>query len=147
MRLLVSAGPTREMIDAVRYLSNLSSGRLGYAVAEAASARDHDVHLVSGPVPLSPPRGIRVTHVVSAAEMCAAIAEAWSDADALVMTAAVADYRPARRIDGKLKKSKGPLILELARNPDILNTLAPSKGDKVVVGFVFEVQNAESEVR
>ncbi len=147
MRLLVSAGPTREMIDAVRYLSNLSSGRLGYAVAEAAAARDHDVHLVSGPVHLSPPRGIRVTHVVSAREMHAAIEEAWSDVDALVMTAAVADYRPARRFDGKLKKTEGPLILELVRNPDILKTLRPAKGDKVVVGFALEVQDAESEAR
>ncbi|HGY90773.1 MAG TPA: phosphopantothenoylcysteine decarboxylase [Planctomycetes bacterium] len=147
MRLLVSAGPTREMIDAVRYLSNLSSGRLGYAVAAAAAARDHEVHLVSGPVALSPPRGIRVTHVVSAQEMHAAIREAWSDVDALVMTAAVADYRPARRFDGKLKKSEGPLILELARNPDILKSLAPIKGDRIVVGFALEVQNAEAEAR
>ncbi len=145
MRILVSAGPTREMIDAVRYLSNLSSGRLGYAVATAAAARGHEVHLVSGPVALSPPPGIRVTNVVSAHDMRDAIEDAWPNVDALVMTAAVADYRPVRPYDGKLKKTEGPLILELTRNPDILRTLAPRKGPRVVVGFALEVQDAEAE--
>jgi phosphopantothenoylcysteine decarboxylase/phosphopantothenate--cysteine ligase len=147
MRFLVSAGPTREMIDEVRYLSNLSSGRTGYAVAEAARDAGHEVILVSGPVDLSPPPGITLVKVTSAVEMHAAILAAYPRIDAVVMTAAVADYRPASRVTGKLKKGSGPMTLELVRNPDILEELGRGKTRQVLIGFALEVQDAEGGAR
>lgn len=143
MRFLVSAGPTREMIDDVRFLSNGSSGRTGYAVAEAARARDHTVTLVTGPVSLNDPEGVEVIHVLSALEMQQAILEKHADCDVVVMTAAVCDYRPTKRHAGKLKKTDGDLNIELVRNPDILNDLGPSKGGRIHVGFALEVQDPE----
>ncbi len=147
MKFLVSAGPTREMIDEVRYLSNLSSGRTGYAVAEAARDAGHEVILVSGPVALSPPPGITLVNVTSALDMHAAILAAYPGIDVVVMTAAVADYRPARRAEGKLKKSSGPMTLELVRNPDILEELGRDKTRQLLIGFALEVQDAEENAR
>lgn len=147
MKFLVSAGPTREMIDDVRFLSNLSSGRTGYAVACAARDAGHEVILVSGPVHLSPPEGIIVQQVTSALEMHEVIVAAFPRIDAVVMTAAVADYRPAGRVAGKLKKGSGPLTLELVRNPDILEELGRRKDRQVLIGFALEVQDAEANAR
>ena len=123
MKFVVTAGPTREFIDPVRFLSNPSTGRMGFAVARAARAAGHEVTLIAGPVALKTPRGVRRVDVVSARDMFAAVLDEVVDADALVMTAAVADWRPARCAARKLKKSEMDGTLRLVRNPDILKTL------------------------
>ena len=131
MRVVVTAGPTREFIDAVRFLSNPSTGRMGFAVARAARAAGHEVTLIAGPVSLKTPPGVRRVDVVSARDMLKAVrAElgmprscAATGQIALVMTAAVADWRPARRASKKLKKSEMSDTLKLVRNPDILKTI------------------------
>lgn len=135
MRFVVTAGPTREFIDAVRFLSNPSTGRMGFAVARAARAAGHEVTLVAGPVSLETPPGVTRIDVVSARDMLAAVRTAIARADVLVMTAAVADWRPARRASGKLKKSEMSDALHLVRNPDILKSV---RGPRVRVGFAAE---------
>ncbi len=138
MKILVTAGPTREAIDPVRYISNRSSGRMGYAVAQAALERGHEVVLVSGPVSIPAPAGARVVPVVSAADMKAAVDVhlAWSEA--LVMCAAVADWRPKRVSAVKIKKRGASPVLQLARTPDILAAASARKGDRIFVGFAAE---------
>lgn len=145
---LVSAGPTREYIDDVRFLSNASSGRMGYALAQAALALGHEVHLVTGPVGLVPPPGAATTRVVSAREMGRALRQEAKEADIVLMTAAVSDYRPARRLPGKLKKPPGPagrrrLRLDLVENTDILAGLGRRRGKRgqLVVGFALEARS------
>ena len=123
MRFVVTAGPTREFIDPVRFLSNPSTGRMGFAVARAARAAGHEVTLIAGPVALKTPRGVRRVNVVSARDMLAAVQAELNGTDALVMTAAVADWRPARCASRKLKKSEMSGTLRLVRNPDILKTI------------------------
>jgi phosphopantothenoylcysteine decarboxylase/phosphopantothenate--cysteine ligase len=142
-RILVTAGPTVEDIDPVRYLGNRSSGRMGYALASRAAARGATVTLVSGPVSLPAPRGVDVIAVRSALEMQAAVREHAPMSDAIIMAAAVADYRPRSTADHKLKKTDGPLQLELVRNPDILAELGAAResagsGTPVLVGFAVE---------
>jgi phosphopantothenoylcysteine decarboxylase/phosphopantothenate--cysteine ligase len=142
MALLVSAGPTVEDIDPVRFLSNRSSGKMGYAIAARAAARGAQVTLVSGPVSLSPPPGCELVPVRSAREMHAAITGRSARMDAVVMTAAVADYRPLASAEQKLKKAE-KLTLELVQNPDILLALgaARSGAKPVLVGFALETEN------
>ncbi len=142
LSVLVSAGPTVEDIDPVRFLSNRSSGQMGYAVAERALARGAKVSLVSGPVNLTPPPGCALIPVRSALEMHAAITSRSAGMDAIVMTAAVADYRPAATAIQKLKKA-GKLTLELVENPDILAELGAARvGAKpVLVGFALETDD------
>lgn len=123
MRFVVTAGPTREFIDAVRFLSNPSTGRMGFAVARAARAAGHEVTLIAGPVSLKTPPGVTRIDVVSARDMLNAVRTVIARADVLVMTAAVADWRPARRASRKLKKSEMSDTLKLVRNPDILKTI------------------------
>ncbi len=139
LRIVVSAGPTREPLDDVRFLSSPSSGRMGYAVAEEARRAGHRVVLVSGPVDLAPPRGIVPVRVGTALEMRRAVLAAFRRADALVMTAAVSDYRPARRRTGKWKKGPARLSLPLLRNPDILAEAGRRKGSRICIGFAVEV--------
>lgn len=139
--VVVTAGPTWEHVDPVRYLGNLSTGRMGFEIARAAAARGDRVTLVAGPVHLETPEGVERVDVVSAREMLAATRKAFKDADALFMAAAVADWRPLRRLAGKWrKKDEGgdSARLELVRNPDILATLARRKGPRLVVGFALE---------
>jgi len=138
VRVLVSAGPTREFLDPVRFLSNPSSGKTGYAVAQASHARGADVTLVTGPTVLPDPLGVRVEHVVDADGMLAALAERFDDSDLLVMSAAVGDWRPAERSDRKEPKSAGERSLRLVRTPDILATLAERRRRQVVIGFAME---------
>jgi phosphopantothenoylcysteine decarboxylase/phosphopantothenate--cysteine ligase len=142
MSVLVSAGPTVEDIDPVRFLSNRSSGKMGYAIAARAAARGAKVTLVSGPVSLPPPPGCELVPVRSAREMHAAITGRSANMDALVMTAAVADYRPLASAEHKLKKSK-KLTLELVENPDILLELgaARSGAKPVLIGFALETDH------
>jgi phosphopantothenoylcysteine decarboxylase/phosphopantothenate--cysteine ligase len=145
MRILVTAGPTREFWDPVRYLSNRSSGKMGYALARAAARRGHAVTLVSGPVALPPPDGVRLVSVVSAADMKKAVDTAWPRTDVLIMAAAVADWRPRRVSRRKLKKRGGPPVLELERTEDILGSLAGRKGNRLVIGFAAETDRVLAE--
>lgn len=140
MKLVVTAGPTRERWDAVRYLSNRSSGKMGFALAAEAVKRGADAVLVSGPAALADPPGVRVVRVESAAEMYEAVKSEWADADALVMAAAVADYRPADPLARKRKKGDGPLAVELERTTDILADLGKDKGHRILVGFAAETE-------
>jgi phosphopantothenoylcysteine decarboxylase/phosphopantothenate--cysteine ligase len=137
-RVLVTAGPTREHLDPVRFLSNPSSGRMGYAIAAEAAARGARVELVSGPTELADPPGVEVERVTSAEEMLAACRSRFPACEVLVAVAAVADVRPARRSAGKLKKEAIGSTLELEPTPDIVATLAADKGDRFVVGFAAE---------
>lgn len=150
MRILVTAGPTREFFDTVRFISNPSSGKMGYAVASEAAARGHDVVLVSGPVALDRPEGVRVVSVVSAAEMYERSCAEFQTCAAAVMTAAVCDYRPTRTLDHKLKKRSRPRPITLVPTRDIAADLGRVKGERVVVGFAMEDQdhhaNAEAKL-
>ncbi len=146
-RVLVSAGPTREPIDPVRYLSNHSSGKMGYAVARVARRRGAEVTLVAGPTALAPPPGVRVVPVGTAREMAAAVEEAFPGATVVIMTAAVADYRPRETLARKLKKDAAGLALELDRNPDILAGLGARKGGRLLVGFAAETGEVAAEAR
>ncbi|NQU40296.1 MAG: phosphopantothenoylcysteine decarboxylase [Lentisphaerae bacterium] len=138
MKILVTAGPTREAIDPVRFLSNRSSGRMGYAIATVARDAGHIVRLISGPVALSTPTGVERIDVISAHELAAAVLAALPWCDALIMAAAVADWRPVTTSDVKLKKQAGPLTLELERTEDVLGLVQPLKGNRIVVGFAAE---------
>ena len=142
MRFVVTAGPTREHLDPVRFLSNPSTGRMGFAVARAARAAGHAVTLVAGPVALKTPPGVRRVDVVSAREMLAAVRAAVAGADVLVMTAAVADWRPARCAKKKLKKSEMTDTLKLVRNPDILKSV---RGPRIRIGFAAETGLPDAE--
>lgn len=138
LRVLVSAGPTREFLDPVRFLSNPSSGKMGYAVAAAARDRGAAVTLVSGPTALPEPHGVAVHEVESAEEMLAALKEHFGACDLLVMTAAVADWRAETMLAEKQPKEGERQTLALVRTPDILETLKERKGRQVVVGFAME---------
>lgn len=147
-RVLVSAGPTREALDPVRYLTNRSSGRMGYAVAAAARRRGAAVTLVSGPTALACPRGVRRIDVTSASEMHEAMLSLAAASDVVVMVAAVADYRPAEAAPEKIKKKRGePLALTLAENPDILAALGGLPGRRVLVGFAAETSDVVRHAR
>lgn len=147
MNLLVTAGPTREHIDPVRFLSNPSTGKMGFAVAEAAAARGHRVTLVAGPVTLATPPGVQRVDITSAHEMLATLQHLLPQCAALVMTAAVADWRPKHCSTQKLKKATMRPTLELEPNPDILSTLAPLKQQRVFIGFAAETGNPLDEAR
>lgn len=139
--LVVTAGPTREYVDPVRYLSNESSGRMGFAIAAAAEQAGWEVTLITGPVQLETPPGVRRVDVVSARDLLAAVRPAFRAADALFMAAAVADWRPRRRLAGKWRAKDGgaqTATIELVRNPDVLATVAKGKGARLVVGFALE---------
>jgi phosphopantothenoylcysteine decarboxylase / phosphopantothenate---cysteine ligase len=143
LRLLITAGPTREYLDPVRYLSNESSGRMGLAIARAGLARGHRVTLVHGPICLQAPRVQRCIAVTSAVEMLAACRAAWPRHDVLIMCAAVADYAPQVVATAKLKKSTTPLTLKLKPTPDILKTLAGTRSARQrVIGFALEDRDA-----
>ena len=145
--VLVTAGPTEEPIDPVRYVSNRSSGKMGYAVARVARRRGAEVTLVTGPTAVAAPPGVRLVQVGSAREMHRAAEQAFASATVLVAAAAVADYRPRRALSQKLKKSAATLALELDRNPDILRDLAARKGRRLVVGFAAETQDVAAEAK
>jgi len=140
MNVLVTAGPTREAIDPIRFLSNRSTGKMGFAVAASAAERGHTVRLIAGPVALAAPDRVERFDVVSAEEMCCAVEQQVDWCDVLVMTAAVADWRPIDVKDRKLKKEAMPGTLQLERTRDILTTIRPLKGDRIVVGFAAETE-------
>jgi phosphopantothenoylcysteine decarboxylase/phosphopantothenate--cysteine ligase len=141
MRLLITAGPTREYLDDVRYLSNASSGRMGYAVAEAALAAGWQVTLVSGPVEIAPPAGCEFHSVTTTADMRDACLKLFPDCDGVIATAAVCDYKPKERVVGKLSKTGGPITIEMIETDDVLAELGRLKAARFVVGFALEAQN------
>jgi len=141
MRILITAGPTREYLDDVRYLSNASSGKMGYALAQACLNRGWEVVLVSGPVELPPPEGCEFHPVITTAQMRMAAIEHFPDCDGVIATAAVCDYKPRERVAGKLSKTGGPVLLEMIETDDVLAELGGMKGSRWVVGFALEAQN------
>jgi phosphopantothenoylcysteine decarboxylase/phosphopantothenate--cysteine ligase len=145
--VLVTAGPTVEDIDPVRFVSNRSSGRMGYRLAEAARDRGARVILVSGPTTLTPPAGVELLRVRSAEEMARAVEEWVGSATIVAMAAAVSDYRPASVAPTKLKKGEGGTSLDLVRTPDILRTLGQAKGSRFLVGFAAETDHIFENAR
>lgn len=144
-RCLLTAGPTREHLDPVRFLSNGSSGKMGYALAAAAAERGWEVDLVSGPVALTPPVGVRLHPVVSAADMLAACEPLFAACDLFIAVAAVADYRPAIAVRGKERKRPDGVTLNLVPTVDVLKTLAARKhAGQTVVGFAAETHDIEA---
>lgn len=142
VRVLVSAGPTREPIDPVRFISNRSTGRMGYALARCAADRGAQVTLISGPVELENPGDVSVMDVVTAREMNEAVQAALPDADWLIMSAAVADFTPSSVQGSKIKKSgKEGMSIDLVRNPDILREAADGKGSRLFIGFAAETED------
>jgi phosphopantothenoylcysteine decarboxylase/phosphopantothenate--cysteine ligase len=146
-KLVITAGPTREAIDPVRYISNHSSGKMGYALAQAAAEAGAQVTLVSGPVNLEAPERCNLVKVISAADMLSATMDACADADILIAAAAVADYRPVTVATQKIKKHAEAINLELEKNPDIVSAASTAYSDLFVVGFAAETQDIESYAR
>ena len=157
-QFLITAGPTREYLDDVRYLSNASSGRMGFALARAALGAGQDVHLVVGPLDAAAPKGVRVTPVISAQDMERVVRSASKEADIVIMAAAVSDFRPAFRVQGKIKRSGsgtrgGRMRLELVENPDILAGLGRRRSRKgqLLLGFALEkekiLENGREKLR
>ncbi len=142
MRLLVTAGPTREFFDSVRFITNASTGKMGYAIAREAARRGHAVTLVSGPVALPVPRGVKCIPVTTAAEMAQACKRALREVDAMVMTAAVCDYRPVETAAQKLPKKNRAYRIALEPTEDIAAALGARKGRRLLVGFAMEDHDA-----
>ena len=147
-KIVVTAGPTREAVDPVRVLSNRSSGKMGYAIAAAAWRRGADVTLISGPTSVPLPIGPHVRMIETADQMAAAVRESIGDADALIMAAAVADFRPSAPPASKIKKSSGVSAIELEPAPDVLSVTRGDRGDKLrVVGFALETDAHEANAK
>ncbi len=140
-KVVVTAGPTRERIDPVRYLTNFSSGKMGYAMATAARDLGAEVTLVSGPVDLSEPTGMTVVQVESAEDMLQAVLSVYEQSDLAIKTAAVADYRPKNAMNQKMKKQEGDSVIELERTTDILKTLGEKKTHQLLIGFAAETND------
>jgi phosphopantothenoylcysteine decarboxylase / phosphopantothenate---cysteine ligase len=147
-KLLITTGATREEIDPVRFLSNRSSGRMGFALAEAAHQRGAEVTVIAGVTSVNPPNGVRVLRVNSAADMHAAVMQELSNATIFASAAAIADYRPSERSANKIKKTESSLLLRLERTPDILREVASLRKDSLlVIGFAAETENLVSNAR
>lgn len=147
-KVLITAGPTREWLDPVRFISNPSSGRMGYAVAEAAVDAGFEVDLVSGPVSLKVPEGLSVHKVNTALEMFSVVEDLFSHCDCFISVAAVSDWRPAEVHEQKVKKGEDRQVVEFVANPDILRTMASRKSEsQVIVGFCAETENLEENAR
>ncbi|MBU5677356.1 bifunctional phosphopantothenoylcysteine decarboxylase/phosphopantothenate--cysteine ligase CoaBC [Alkaliphilus sp. MSJ-5] len=149
-KVLITAGPTRESLDPVRFITNHSSGKMGYSLAEAAVERGADVTLISGPTNLSPPMGVRLIKINTTLDMYNAVMKNYIDQHIIIKSAAVADYRPETVSTTKIKKNEGNLTLTLVRNPDILKELGCLKEDRVLVGFAAEsdnvIENAKGKI-
>ena len=147
MKFVVTAGPTREAIDPVRFISNRSSGKMGYAIAEMALAAGHSVVLISGPSAVTPPKGAEFISITSSDELYDAVHREAPKCDVLVMCAAVADYKPTIVHTQKAPKQTGTVMLELAPTRDILASLPKESRNYLVVGFAAETQNVEASAR
>ena len=147
-RFLITVGATREEIDPVRFISNRSSGRMGFALAEAALKRGGEVVVVAGTTTVSPPAGVRIVKALSAEEMAQAVARESADASVFIGAAAIADYRPAQRAEQKIKKSEESITLTLERTPDVLSQVAASRANgMLVIGFAAETENVVENAR
>jgi phosphopantothenoylcysteine decarboxylase/phosphopantothenate--cysteine ligase len=147
LRFLITAGPTREFLDPIRYISNRSSGKMGYAIAKAALAVSSKVTLVSGPTSLKAPAGVEFVSVTTAQEMAEAVWSRFGSADVCIMAAAVCDFRPKTAARSKIKKGSFSGVLELEPTPDILAELGRRKKSQVLVGFAAETDNLEKHAR
>lgn len=151
LNLLVTAGPTCEPIDPVRFISNYSTGFFGYEIARAAGRRGHRVILISGPTRLAKPPGVRSIDVFTARQMGEELQDKFRWCDCLIMTAAVCDFRPERVAKKKIKRKEGGIVLSLKQNPDILGGLGRKKGARTLVGFALETEdlkkNAQDKLR
>ncbi|HEX9063105.1 MAG TPA: bifunctional phosphopantothenoylcysteine decarboxylase/phosphopantothenate--cysteine ligase CoaBC [Clostridia bacterium] len=141
VRILVTAGPTREPLDPVRYISNHSSGKMGYAIAEAAAKRGAEVTLISGPVNIPEPNNINIVNVVTAEEMYDDVMKRQETQDVFIMVAAVADFRCDKIADNKIKKGEDNYVLNLVKNPDIAREVGKIKGNRLLIGFCAETEN------
>ncbi|HRR42871.1 MAG TPA: bifunctional phosphopantothenoylcysteine decarboxylase/phosphopantothenate--cysteine ligase CoaBC, partial [Syntrophales bacterium] len=141
------AGPTQEPLDPVRFISNHSSGKMGYALAVMAKRRGAKVTLISGPTNLPSPSGVEFVSVGSAVEMRDAVIDCMKEATVIIKAAAVADYRPARLSASKIKKKEGTFTLELERNPDIIAEVGHVKGNRILIGFAMETENLVENAR
>jgi phosphopantothenoylcysteine decarboxylase/phosphopantothenate--cysteine ligase len=146
-KILITAGPTREPFDPVRFITNYSSGKMGYSLAAMACKRGASVVLISGPSALTCPRGVEFIGVSSAVEMKDAVMSRLPEATVIIKAAAVADYRPAQSSGAKIKKKSGPLHLALERNPDIIAEVGKKKGRRILVGFAMETENLVGNAR
>lgn len=145
MKFLITAGPTREPLDPVRFISNRSTGKMGFALAQAAAEAGHEVTLIAGPVSLPTPANVTRVDVETALQMLAAVEEHLPAAEVYISCAAVADWRPAAYSPVKLKKAGMDGMIQLVRNPDILKTIRPLKGDKIFIGFAAETGVPDAE--
>ena len=145
--ILITAGPTQEQVDPIRFLTNRSSGKMGYALAQASQKRGAEVLLVTGPTTITPPPHIRTIPVTSALDMDKAVSRHYKSCTIVIKTAAVADYRPKKFSREKMKKTQKSLTLELERNPDILYKLGKNKGKRFLVGFAAETKNLISQAK
>jgi phosphopantothenoylcysteine decarboxylase/phosphopantothenate--cysteine ligase len=141
MRILITAGPTREYVDDVRFLSNASSGRMGYALAAAAIAAGHQVELVTGPVELPPPPDCQLHRIETTDQLRETCLQLFPGCDGVIATAAVCDYKPRQRTSGKITKTGQPIVLELVETSDVLAELGAARGHRWVVGFALESQD------
>lgn len=142
LKILITAGPTREYLDPVRFISNSSTGVMGYTIARIAVKRGHKVRLISGPTAIDPPSGIRLTNVVSAREMARQTIESLSWCNCLIMSAAVCDYRPRRVLTGKMNTASLNKYVELVKNIDILKQVrAKKKHNQIITGFALQTDN------
>lgn len=142
MRILITAGPTREYLDDVRYISNASSGRMGYSLASAALAEGHEVILVSGPVDIKPPQGCEFHAVETTSQMKDVCHECFPGCDGVIAAAAVCDYKPVNRVRGKLAKTGEPISIDMIETDDVLAELGQNKNNHWIVGFALEAENA-----
>jgi phosphopantothenoylcysteine decarboxylase/phosphopantothenate--cysteine ligase len=147
-RFLITVGATREEIDPVRFISNRSSGRMGFALAEAALKRGGEVVVVAGTTTVNPPAGVRIVKALSAEEMAQAVARESANASVFIGAAAISDYRPAQRAEQKIKKSEESITLTLERTPDVLSQVAASRANgMLVIGFAAETENVIENAR
>lgn len=146
-KIIVTAGPTRERIDPVRYLSNDSSGKMGYAIAKKAMLRGADVTLITGPVSIEKPKGCKIVEITSTLDLLEELRVYFPESDALIMAAAPSDYRVPKEADQKIKKSGEGLEIKLVENPDILAEMGSSKKEQVIIGFAAETENLLENAR
>ena len=147
LKFLITAGPTREYLDPVRFLTNGSTGKMGYACVDAALANGHKVTLVTGPVAITPPTGIDTTHVSTTEEMADAVFRHYDQCDVVIKTAAPCDYRPAYPSDSKIKKGTGHFVAKFEGTTDILAELGRRKTRQILIGFAVEDENAQDNAR
>ena len=147
MHFLITAGPTREYIDPVRFISNGSTGKMGYACAAAAIRREHKVTLVSGPVNLAKPKRVKLIKVITSNEMAKAVQAVFNQCDCVIMTAAVCDYKPDKPANQKIQKTDQPFCLKLKRTIDILAELGRIKEEQLLIGFAVQDRSARQNAR